>query len=216
MVVGAVVAHHGHFAHGRRSAFANADFQVDRVVGYAHLDRNHVAEQVAVVQVQRRNVVAVGVAVHARSQQLGVVLVAGLDLQNALQRRIVVLGIAQEAHASVVVGAPLFYGKCDANPGLVLDVDAVHGVAHDAGVAESGVVVGLDDEGALAVELFFEVLGGLKNIPPAHAVQLVHRPTELGAAQLLVAFKNNVVDAQARTRFDVEVQHDGLREPGVG
>ena len=43
-------------------------------------------------------------------------------------------------------------------------------------------VVGLDDEGALAIKLVIEVLRRLKNIPPAQAMQLVHGPSKLAPA----------------------------------
>ena len=166
VVVGAVVAHYLNLAHRGRTPFANSNFEVNGVVGNPCFDRNYVAKEVAAVEVKRRNIVPVGVAVNPCCEQLRVVPIARINSQNTLQGRVVVFRIAQKAHAAVVVGPAFFDGKDESHSGLVLNHQAVGGVAHNAGITVSGVVVCLDDEGALAVKLVIEVLRRLKNIPP--------------------------------------------------
>ena len=77
-------------------------------------------------------------------------------------------------------------------------------------------VVGLDDEGALAIKLVIEVLRRLKNIPPAQSVQLVHGAAKLAPAQRGIPFKNNVVNSKARTLLDVNAQYLSLGKGSVG
>ena len=79
MVVGAVVAHHLNLAHRGRTPFANSNFEVNGVVGNPCFDRNYVAKEVAAVEVKRRNIVPVRVAVNPCCEQLRVVAIAGIN-----------------------------------------------------------------------------------------------------------------------------------------
>ena len=103
MIVRSFVTANAHLTNGRLAAFLDTNLDINGVVSYILLHWNNLREQVAVVQVYRRNVVAVRIETYTLVQVLRVVYIATINFQDAREKFRLVFGIPYESDISEIV-----------------------------------------------------------------------------------------------------------------
>ena len=127
MVVGSFVTANAHLANSRLAAFLDTDFDINGVVSYILLHRDNLWEQVAVVQVYRRNVVAVRIETYTLVQVLWVVDIAAINFQDARKKFGFIFRIPYESDVSEIVLLTFLNSNVDLHKFVA---NAVNRVAH--------------------------------------------------------------------------------------
>ena len=159
-LVGKVVAVDDDVVQGGRLAFGDAHLNVHGVVLDVHLHRGDVEEQVTVVPVQLGDVVIrlLAAAVETLFHGDHVVDVPLLDLQDLVQDLGGIDRVAGPGHVAEIVFRALVEHHVDRD---VLRVHVIDGVPHQAGVAVTGLVEGIQDGLPVRLVLFLLELQGL-------------------------------------------------------
>ena len=212
MVAGLGVAPDVHPSNAELLALHQANLQVNAVVFGAHLHRDGLKGQVAIVTVQGAQVDALRVHEEALLELGHVVEIPPLEAEQTVQLAGRVLGVAGERDLAEVELPALLHGHGDAEVALRRAEEAV---LRHAGVAVSLFPVMGDDGLEVGIEFLLEVLGRLEDPPPSALLDVAHLPLQ---GLLRNGFGTGDPDGahlDLLALVDVDVHPGGILEQGV-
>ena len=125
MIIRTLIPCDANFTDGGLTTFLNSNLDVDGIVLYVLLNRDHLREEVTVIQVNRRYIVAVRIEAYAFVQVLAIVDIASIDFQDALEDRRIVLCVSNESDVPKVELTSFFYSDFNI---YKLTVESIRGI----------------------------------------------------------------------------------------